>query len=134
MDLKDFELVSGAVFFQLRNPQTDVLLEDGNGPVGVKILGSDSPEFKRHKRQLVNRNLERQSKRKGSLTAEEIEDTTEKTLAACIVEIVNLSHDGKPLKAPDDCLHLIKEMPWAADQIDEAIGNRSLFMKVSQSS
>jgi hypothetical protein len=132
MDMKQFELTDSAVFFQLKHPVTRVPLQDDKGPVGVRILGQDSEEFKRHQRQIANKGLEAAMRRGGAKpTAEELEHDANTTLSACIKELVNISWDGEALSAPADTLRMFELMPWAKEQIDSAIADRTLFIKAS---
>jgi hypothetical protein len=137
MELGQFELTSDAVFYQLKHFDTGVPLADENGPVGVMILGSDTDEFKKHRRKIQNRSIEiaqaAASGKKGTnasqrITAEELDEESLVTLSACISEIKNISWKGARLEAPTDNRKLLDVMPWAAEQIDAAIGNRKLFM------
>ena len=129
MELGEFEMTNDAVFLQLKHPKTQKALKDENGPVGVEIFGADSAEFKKHRRRLQDKALEARQKRNAPIyTAEDIDTEAEKTLCACIRKIVNVSWKGKALEAPADTMTLIKEMPWAAEQIDQAMADRSLFM------
>jgi len=144
MDMTEFEMTSSAVFLQLRHPEKKTLLFDQmpnpdetvggtidnpDMPVGVEIFSADSEQFKRHRRVLQNKAIKAGKNRNAEeVTAEEIEKEGEKTLAACIAKIVNMSWKGQVLEAPRDSLTLVKAMPWAADQIDLAMADRARFM------
>lgn len=127
MDLSSFELTQEAVFVQLLHPVTNKPLADPNGPVGVRVYGADSDEFKKHRRRLANKGLEKSFKRERA-TIEEVEAETDKTLAGCIAELVNISWKGQELKAPGDVSAFLLNMPWAGEQIDKAMADRSRFM------
>jgi hypothetical protein len=135
MEMQIFELTNSAVFVQLKHPDTDLLLfdpgpdgkDDPEKPVGVEVYGADSDQFKKHRRRAMDMGIEARSKRK-TINAEKIDNESEKTLAACISKIVNISWKGVKLEAPRDCALLIQAMPWAAEQIDEAMGDRVRFM------
>jgi hypothetical protein len=136
MDFSDFELTKDAVFVQLKHPKTNVLLfdniegtndQDPDKPVGVKVYGADSDVFKKHRRQVTDKSIEARARRK-NLSAAEIDNDAEKTLAACIAEFVNVSWQGKPLTAPNDAMLFVQKLPGFAEQIDEAMADRTLFM------
>lgn len=136
MDFSDFELTKDAVFVQFRHPKTNVPLFDNiegtndpdpEKPVGAKIYGADSEVFKKHRRQLTDKSIEARAKRK-NITSAEIDLDAEKTLAACIVEFVNVSWKGKPLTAPNDAMLFVQKLPDFAEQIDQAMADRTLFM------
>lgn len=152
MDLSEFELTDEPVFIQLEHFKTGALLfetkkekdEEGNQfevddpdkPVGVLIYGADSEVFKKHLRRAANRGLEirfnksegRDNKNKPPVSAEEIESETQKSLAACIAGFVRVEWKGQKLEAPKDNLMFVKRMPWAVEQIDKAMADRSRFM------
>ncbi len=134
MDLSTFELTTDAVFVQLSHPKTNVPLfvqkdgaDDRDQPIGVCIYGADSSQFKKRRQALQNRVIEAKSKRK-NLTAEEIDDATDQTLADCITELKNVVWKGETFTAPKDNRRFIRLMPWAVEQIDEAMADRSRFM------
>lgn len=144
MDFSEFELTDEPVFIQLKHIRTNQPLfeqrqdkgedvDDLDKPVGVKIYGADSDVFKKHLRRVANRGLEARFNRSGGnakspISAEELDDETQKTMAACIAEFVNVSWKGKALKAPEDNLMFVKRLPWAIEQIDRAMADRTLFM------
>ena len=140
MDMSKYEMTDQPVFFQLSDPSTGLPLfeqkdddgrkvDDPDNPVGVMIVGSDSEEFKRHMRRVTNKNLEASQKRRGKgMSAEELEEESQVTLAACIKEFHHIEWKGKTLVAPADCRLFIRVMPWAAEQIDRGMAERKIFM------
>lgn len=136
MDFREFEMTQDAVFLQLNHPKSGEpmfeLGEDGKPdktkPIGVRIFSSDSEVFKRHQRRLQNETIENIQKKRAMTTAEKLDEESMNTLAACIAEIVGISWGDRPLTSPDDNLNLITWFPWAKDQINVAMTDRTRFM------
>jgi hypothetical protein len=136
MDFRQFEMTQDAVFLQLNHPKTGEpmfeLGEDGKPnkeqPIGVRIFSADSEVFKRHQRRLQNESIENLQKKRQLTTAEKLEDESLNTLAACIAEIRGISWGDKPLESPADNRNLLEWFPWAKDQINTAMADRTRFM------
>lgn len=145
MDLSTFEISDDATFLQLTYPAGPRIgqpifdqkkgedgkdIDDESKPVGVMIVSSDSEAFKTHVRRVADRNLEMSRQRGGKpMTIAAIEEEAEKSIAACIQKLVNITWKGKELKAPEDNRRFLKLMPWASEQVDKGMSQRELFMK-----
>lgn len=135
MDLSVFEMTNDAVFVQLKHPETGMLLADDNGPVGVEIYGADSAQFKAHRLAAQNRQIQNRQQQGNKFklpSAEEIDSEAEKTFAGCIHKFVNISWQKHKLEAPRDNSLFISVMPWAVEQLDKAMADRTLFMPALQ--
>jgi hypothetical protein len=140
MDIQKYELTDEPVFLQFEDPDTGRKLfdtkevdgkkvDDPDKPIGVDIVGADSENYKKHMRRVTNRSLENQQKRRNrSITAEELDEEGQATLASCIHKFYNMEWRGKPLTVPDDSLPFVKAMPHFVEQIDKAMHDRRLFM------
>lgn len=136
MDLSDFEIVrDGKTFLQLRHPVTDVPLADDNGPVGVRLYGKDSEQYQAVKLEFLRESVKGSTKGKAPVVDETLVERADQkavqTMAACIFELVNVSCDGELMEAPKDSMAFLTKFPWAIDQIDPVVNDRSRFTKAS---
>lgn len=141
MEMQEFEITQGAVFVQLNHPASGLPLfeqmsdpenegktiDNPDEPVGVEIYGADSEQFKKYQRKSRDQGIDAMSRRQ-RIRAELIEENALDALAACIKSIRNISWKGQKLEAPRDNKKMLKVMPWAEDQIDRAMGDRTRFM------
>lgn len=149
MDLKDFDVVSGAnegFELQLVNYKTQEPL-----PLFVTVLGRDSDAFRRVQADQQRRRLAKMTKgnvvRVGSVSAEELEADAIDLLAACTVgwreELApegsavpeGSRHEKKTLTVRGEELtctranaaRLYADFPWIREQVDAAVGDRANF-------
>jgi hypothetical protein len=118
-----------SVEITLRHPATGVDLTTEKGdPITISIHGMDSAVFQAHQKGLINKRLQRQT-RKAAVTAEQIEEESLGTLAACISGWKNIEFDGKSLEfSRSNAKLLLGKLRWVREQLDEAIGDRSNFL------
>lgn len=139
MDFSALEVTSDAVSVSLKHPVTDEVLidEKSKEPVTVLLHGRDSEQYRKSRRKFLDERLKR-SQNKGKaidVTAEQIERQGLETLSNCIAGWSHVELDGKTLEFNTENFHkLIKRCPWVEGQIDEAIADRSNFMKTSLNS
>jgi hypothetical protein len=124
-----------AVEITLRHPGTGVdLVTDKGEPVTISIHGMDSAVFQAHQKALINKRLQRQT-RKATFTAEQIEEESIGTLAACISGWQNIDFDGKPLEfSRANAKALLNKLRWVREQLDEAVADRANFLPTSKAS
>jgi hypothetical protein len=146
MDIGIYTPIEGAVPIQLRDPITNEPLWDVKHkgtdkeeklPVNVLLYGQDSAQFKQRQRVLMDRRIEAGLQRKGKpkINAEVVEEEGLRTLVAYIAGWENLEVDGKaPEFNPKNAEILVKRFGWLEEQVDEAIMDRSNFIKASSKS
>lgn len=119
----------------LRHPATGVeLVNDKGEKLTVAIHGMDSTVFQTHQKSLINKRLQRQN-RKATFTAEQIEEESISTLAACVAGWKNIEFEGKPLEFNRaNAKMLLGKLRWVREQLDEAIGDRANFLTNSAAS
>lgn len=129
MDLSTLTPVD-SVEITLRHPATGVDLTTAKGePISVSIYGMDSAVFQAHQKNLINKRLQRQNRKGGTFTAEQIEEDSISTLAACIAGWKNIEFEGKPLEfSKSNAKALLNKLRWVREQLDEAIGDRANFL------
>ncbi len=111
-------------------------------PLGVfiTVAGSESDTFRNHVRQKGNERLRKrfEDQRKGrdgeTPTIEGAEEDTIALLAACTLswrtgDEPTITHDGKALECnANNAAFLYRELRWAREQVDEAIGDLGNFI------
>lgn len=151
MNFEEFETIDQPVFLQLKHPATLELLfeprlnadgtprldEEGkpeSDPVGVMLFGQDSAPFVKRKRMLLDKRFEKVSSgKKVQIKADEVDEEAIDTIAACIHSFVCVDFEGAALaNVRGRYPAFLKKHAWAKEQIDEAIVDRSRFLKASQ--
>ena len=134
MDLSIFEPVKDGVFVQLRSPISNEPLADDKGKaIGLRLVGADSAEFRDYQRNAINFRIQQGKKLKVSAESSEADAIAQ--LAACIVGFENIELDGKPLAfSKESAKDMLKRLSWVFEQVNEAVVDRSLFLKASQKS
>lgn len=91
-------LTDEGVTLELRDPRSGAVLMDGDQPVTITLLGSDSDEVTRVRRQQINRRLESMSKtgKQPVVSLEEQEAETLERLIAATIDWSFKTLDGQP--------------------------------------
>lgn len=100
-------------------------------PTGIVITVAsyESERVKKVAREMGNKALldQRRNPRKGE-TVEAIEDRTFAIAIAAIVDWEGIEQKGKPLAfSRENARMLLEKLPWVAEQIDQAAGDRTAF-------
>lgn len=130
IDISQLDVVTAAntgVEIELFHPATKAKLD-----IWVTIEGSDSDEYRKTQRAQQNRRLRTAQRGRGGMkvTAEEIEQEAFELIAVGIKGWRNMVFKGAELPySPENAIMLVREVPWIREQIDDAQGDRSLFLK-----
>ena len=156
MDFSQFEMVDKPVFLQFDHPATlqplfqPRVAEDGTpvmerdedtgeerqvmDPVGVMLFGVDSDVYKKRRREIFDERMAKaNATKKANISAIEAEEEGIRTVASCIHSFVKVEFKGEALTDRARYVLFLKEHPWAKDQIDRGIADRSRFLKASSS-
>lgn len=115
---------------ELKHPTTSV-------PLGmfITIVGKDSQEFRDYTREKTNIRLKRDAmaQKRGKdpeiRTVESIEAENIELLVICTKGWRGIMKDGVELPfSVQNAIALYKDYPWAYDQINDAVGDVSLFL------
>ncbi len=126
---KPFEIV-------LRNPQTNQPLRDAEGTAAyVTVFGQDSAAAQKAKRDATQNAL---SRRNRQMNATELEAQNIEFLTAVTTGWHLVNFDGEVVDFPFSPANARKlygtaSFNWIKEQIDEAVGDRSNFLKKSAS-
>ena len=134
IDLSGLDTVAGA------NAGFDVMLfhPGTREDLGIifKVVGKDSDKFQEVSRAQQKRRLNKMSKggfrsATGSLSPEEMENESIDLLAACTLGWSdNFTISGEAFAfSTEAAKRVYKQFPWIKEQIDEAMGDRSNFIK-----
>lgn len=132
MDLAEIDLESKAaegVEVKLVHPGTGKVLDTGDGPVIITIVGRDSDKWNKASKKV---STELSKSYRGKIPREEVEASLRKVLAICTVSWTdNVEYQGEPLECTyENCLKLYSERKWIGEQLLEAAGDRSqLFLE-----
>ena len=99
----------------------------------VVVHGPFSPKYKQIELSVQNARMRKLQSKKGraNFTAEEIEQSAEEMLIACI-ESWNLTVDKDPLEFSEPNVRKVfQEFPWVRSQIDAVIGDETNFLEKS---
>lgn len=135
IDLADLDTSAACdkpVEVELKHPAT-------HAPLGIfiSIIGKDSSTFRDYIRESVNDNLRKQFSGKKDTDIPTVEKGEEKAVEAVTVCTVGWrTGDEKTLTFKGEVLpfnvanakKVYEALPWIRQQVDEAIGNLSLFM------
>lgn len=118
---------------QVRNPVTDLPLfadTENTKPVEIDIASKSSPQYKK---QIAIWTKKVERKRDKKLDAEESRESGFDLLAAVCLRSRNLVVNGVEPKTFEDFREIIAnpQFAWLKDQIDEVLGDYSLFIKQS---
>lgn len=95
--------------------------------VFITVLGVDSAEYKKAQHATSNRFLK---KKKMKLTSEEFDANALETLVACTTGWRNMVYEGEELPfTKNNVKMLYTKVPWIREQVDEAIADRSNFLR-----
>ncbi len=146
MEFNDLEVSKASVLLQLKHPATreplwakepvfdaeGVKIEEGD-PVGVYIFSTDSDQYQKRKKALLNMRLENAQKNNAKKpTADDVFREEQLTIAACIDRFHNVDLDGEPLKDNrGKFVEFLIRFTWAKEQIDFAMADRGLFIAAS---
>lgn len=116
------------------HPKTNLPLD-----ITITVCGSDSETFRKISRKQLNRRLEQSNKARGrqvQMTAEELEAEALDVLVACTKSWATGSRPEIELEpgewlpcTPENVRKVYEELPWLREQIDQAIGDRSNFLR-----
>lgn len=127
MDLSELDAgkESGEVM-KLRHPVSKEEL-----PVTIALVGIDSERFRAASREIINRRLKNQTRRRDtSVKVEEIEAESLEQLAAATLGWEGVELDGKALPFSHvNALKLYRRLPWVKDQVDTFVADRENFLK-----
>jgi hypothetical protein len=130
-DLADLDLVSAAnegVEVELVHPTNG----EGLG-IKVRVVGRDSDEFRRLSAAQARRRVQRMSKggfRNKTQDVEELEAEGIELLAACTKGWTGMVMNKEVVPfSRDAAITIYTKYPWIREQVDTAIGDRSLFIK-----
>jgi len=118
-----------SVELELKHPVTDEVLADKEGNTVKAVLwGTSSKAYRTAINALQNRQLKRGKKQ---ARPEELREDGVALLTACTQRFDNMSIDGKPLDNEDAITALYRDdrFLWVKTQVDEALGDISLFIK-----
>ena len=118
-----------SVELELKHPVTDEILVDEKGNAVKAILwGTSSKAYRTAINALQNRQLKRGKKQ---ARPEELREEGVSLLTACTQRFENMSIDGQPLDNEDAIAALYRDdrFLWVKTQVDEALGDISLFIK-----
>lgn len=104
-------------------------------PIGltITVMGSDSEAYQKLQRAKINRRLKQKNRK--PLTAEQIDEEATQDLAHATL---GWSQNGQPTALVggkhlpceyDNVVALYNRLPFIKEQVDAAIGDRSLFIK-----
>jgi hypothetical protein len=131
MDLQSFDFKdTEAQKVTLQNPVTgETLLGEDGEPIWFSVYGSDSKQFRSATRAFGNKKLSKGGR--GKVTLEEIEETSDKILAASTAGWSgNFTVYGEPLECnPENAEYVYKEFTWLKEQIDAFVNERANFLK-----
>lgn len=133
-DLDTFDTIAGAqrgYELELRDPSTDL-------PCGrfISILGADSDAYRECMREIQRRRTERMNRSRRFLaTPEELESDALDLLASATTGWRGLAYrDGTPVPfSAAAARDLYRGFPAIRDQVDQAVGDRALFLPKSAS-
>lgn len=136
MDFSTLEITRDAVPIQLRHPVTNVPLVDEatKEPVVILLVGMDSEKYRRKRREFLDDRLKDSERNRGKVrvSAAKIEDEGLQTLIACVEGWRHVELNGEPLEFNETNFRkILEKCPWVESQVDEAIADRSNFMKTS---
>lgn len=128
MELARFDTLTNAnagVEIELKDLKTGM----GSGAF-VRVLGSDGDVFQRLKSDRTRKIAKRLQETGGeSLPQEEIDDMTCEMLAACTINWRGLTDGGKEVPfSLERAKAVYRQYPAIRDQVNIAIGDRSLFL------
>jgi hypothetical protein len=132
LDLNTIDTVRAAnegVEVELYHPGTNA-----NLGIKIRILGKDSEQFRRIFAEQNRKRIKRMSKggtfKVDVLTPEEMESDLIMLLAACTTGWSGVIVDGKELDCNrENAAALYTRFPWIKEQVDNSVGDRSLFTK-----
>jgi len=111
--------------FELRHPTERV-------PIGafLTVLGKDGDVYRRVDRQQTNRRLAEAARNRDlTLKAEEIEADRLDLIVACTTGWKGVLKKGEPIPFnAENVRKFYKDYPWAAEQAERAMNDRSLFI------
>lgn len=116
-----------AGFVHLRNPITnEKLYTEDEKPIGLKLYGIDSPQFKKH--QLAIQNQELESRRKGNhgIRAEDLNERL--AIKSCFHSFVNVVIEGVEYTKVEQIDDMLDKLAWSQDQLLNGMGSRENFM------
>lgn len=134
MDLSEFELAPEGATLEVLHPKTGVpmKLDDGTA-VTITMVGMDSEEWRTNQQGLINRRLAQRTRKPA--TAEEIEDETLRSLAACIKSWTGMRLAGKDFECTrQNALELMRKLPDLRRQVDAFLADNRNFLKASPTS
>ena len=146
MEFNNLEVSKSSVLLQLKHPATreplwakepvygeeGQVIEEGD-PVGVYIFSTDSDQYQKRKKALLNQRIENAQKQNSKKpTADDVLREELLTISACIDRFHNVDLDGQPIG--DTRLkfgEFLIRFSWAKEQIDTAMADRGLFIVAS---
>lgn len=146
MELTSLEVTKASVLLQLKHPGTHEPLwatepsydEQGNeiekgDPVGVYIFSTDSDQYQKRKKALLNQRIENAQKSNTKKpTADDVLREELLTISACIDYFHNVDMDGEPIGNNRSRYgEFLIRFAWAKEQIDKAMADRGLFIEAS---
>lgn len=134
MDLAQFDtsaIAEDGIDLQLKHPVTGIPLtqdDEAETPITIRIAGADSARFRKAERANRDRRLKAGFRR--TPTAAELDAEGLELLASCTLGWSGLVLDGAPLEfTAANVRMLYKRLLWVREQVDVAMGDRSLFFQ-----
>ena len=132
MDLADLSVrrAEQGVTFQLKHPVTSEPLTNTNGqPITLTVIGQDAAAF----RQKRNALIEKRPTGKAQLPMSYLEsESLDLSIASVIGWSDNVVLDGQTLDCtPSNVRRLFVLLPWAKEQVDDFVAERSHFLPAS---
>lgn len=145
MDFANLEMTKEPVFVQLLHPKTgaplfskmpdpenpDREIDDIHSPIGAVIHSGDSEQFKKTRRATADKLIERRMKGPNAPITNtlEIESSQKAAFLSCLVELRGIVYQSRLLSVAKDASFFYDHFPWAVEQLDIAMADRSRFMK-----
>lgn len=126
MDLSDLDFSNDSVM-TLVHPATGepVMTADGK-PVTFTLIGADSEEAIKAKREAINRRIADKSNR--PVRAEFIDDQAITLLSRCFKAWSGVTWEGKQLTcSPENAAMIMRKRPWIREQVDAFVSDRANF-------
>lgn len=135
-DLAKFDTRAGAeegAILHLRDLAGELLYDDENKPVTIRMAGADSRRHERARRLIQDRRMRSAQRGSRTVSSEELDEDALTLLAACAIEWSGFVLDGQPIECDEKTARQVFErFPDIRDQADRFIADRANFMKASQ--